>query len=192
MFYRKPSLEQVGYSDSRATTRPCAQPVPLPPFTTRYRHPPSALRSLRFLLFKSLRHPTSALRHPTDSCAFCASLRPTLRLPPSVLRPPILALFAPLCGQSPSTRSPPIKSDQTPFQTHPHSAPAARSSLLKSLLYKAPFVPAHVAQVGRRKLDSGFGHKLRVIGPVDLACIGPAPNRRPAGMLARVRTHHFD
>ena len=115
----------------------------------------------------------------------------TVRHLPSVI-PPILAHPAPLCGQYPSTPFPPVKSDQTPFQTHPHSAPAERSSLLKSLLYKAPFVPAHVAHVGRRKLDSGFGHKLRVIGPVDLACIGPAPNRRPAGMLGRVRTHHFD
>ena len=161
----------------------CGQPSAVRPPSSALRPPasafPSSIRFLRLLRFFAANPPLSVLSRPPS----------VFRRQPSH---PILAPFAPLCGQSPSTRFPPVSSDQTPFQTHPHSAPAERSSLLKSLLYKAPFVPAHVAHVGRRKLDSGFGHKLRVIGPVDLACIGPAPNRRPAGMLAPVRTHHFD
>ena len=64
-----------------------------------------------------VRRPSSALRHPTDSCAFCASLRPIHRQPsvicppPSVVRRqpshPILARFAPLGGQ-PSVIPPPV------------------------------------------------------------------------------------
>ena len=43
-----------------------------------------------------VRRPSSALRHPTDSCAFCASLRPTLRCPSSVVRRPSSAVSRPI------------------------------------------------------------------------------------------------
>ena len=76
---------------------------------------PSSIRFLRLLRFFAANPPLSVLSRPPS----------VFRRQPSH---PILAPFAPLCGQSPSTRFPPVSSDQTPFQTHRRAAPAARSS----------------------------------------------------------------
>ena len=84
----------------------------LRPPSSAVSHPPSVLRLLRLFAANppssvvchpsSVVCPLSSVSLPSDFCASCASLRPILRRPPSVIRPPssVYRLLLPTCPLS--------------------------------------------------------------------------------------------